>query len=91
MASVSRCLLPWAALVSPSLPFGVWWGCQGESEAEGERKWESRQLRENETTKQPLPTRYAGASINLSTANQWCVDLRTIWRQKHIASTHHLA
>ena len=32
----------WSAGVAiglPSLALGVWWGCQGESEAEGGRRW----------------------------------------------------
>ena len=37
-----------AAIDLPSLPlFGVWWGCQGKSEAEDEVKRESGWLREN--------------------------------------------
>ena len=84
----------WSAGVAielPSLPLQCVVGLLGESEAEGGRRWKGGGLRENKTTKQPLLTRYAAASINLATANQWCVDLRTIWQQKHIASVHHLA
>ena len=32
-----------AAIGLPSLPlFGVWWGCQGESEAEGRIRWKGK-------------------------------------------------
>jgi hypothetical protein len=49
LSSASGCIgLPFLAL-------GVWWGCQGESEAEGGRKWEGRQLRENEEVTRKIP------------------------------------